>query len=70
MIIDIFYWIFAILALLSGVGNLFLNFYLEKDEVINNHKYDKWYKFNNIIQKLSWVFIIICALLLIVKKLI
>jgi hypothetical protein len=68
MIIDIFYGIFASLALLCALANLFLTFYLEKDKVINNHKYDKWYKFHIIIQRLAWVLISICALLLIIKK--
>ena len=46
-------------------------FHLNKvnnDMIINNHKYDKWYNFHSIIQKLTWVFIVICALLLITKK--
>ena len=68
MIINILYWIFAILALLCALTNLFLIDYLNKDMIINNHKYDKWYNFHSIIQKLTWVFIVICALLLITKK--
>lgn len=68
MIIDIFYWIFAIPALLCTLANLFLSFYLNKDAIVNNPKYDKWYKFHNIIQILVWVFIIICTLLLLVKN--
>ena len=68
MIIDILYWIFVILALLCTLANLFLSFYLNKDVVANNHKYDKWYEFHNITYILVWVFIIICALLLLVKN--
>lgn len=68
MIIDILYWIFAIPALLCALANLFLSFYLSKDEIVNNPKYDKWYEFHNIIHILFWVFMIICALLLLVKN--
>lgn len=68
MIIDIFYWIFVIPALLCALVNLFLSFYLSKDEIVNNPKYDKWYEFHNIIQILLWVVMIICALLLLVKN--
>lgn len=68
MIIDIFYWIFAIPALLCALANLFLSFYLSKDVIVNNPKYDKWYKFYNIFLNLPWVFIIICALLLCIKN--
>lgn len=68
MIIDIFYWIFATLTSLCILGGLFLSFYLNQDRIINNHKYDKWYKFYNIIQNLIWVFLIICTLLLITEK--
>jgi hypothetical protein len=68
MIIDIFYWISATLSLLGSIIVLFLNFYLYEDKIINNRKYDKWYKFHNIVQILAWVFFIICASLLVVKK--
>ena len=68
MMIDIFYWISAALSLLGSVIVLFLNFYLYEDKIINNHKYDKWYKFHNIVQILAWVFFIICASLLVVKE--
>ena len=68
MIIDIYYWIFAIPALLFALANLFLSFYLNKDVIVNNPKYDKWYEFHNIIQILLWVFLIICTLLLLVRN--
>lgn len=68
MIIDIFYCVFASLALLCAFGSLFLSFYLNNDKIINDCKYDKWYKFHIIIQSLVWVFLIICTLLLITKK--
>ena len=68
MIIDILYGIFAISALLCALANLLLSFYLSKDVIVNNPKYDKWYEFPNIIDILVWVFIIICALLLLVKN--
>ena len=68
MIIDIFYWIFAIPAFLCALTSLFLSHYLNKEEIINNHTYDKLYKFYNIIQNLIWVFLIICTLLLITEK--
>ena len=68
MIIDILYWIFAIPALLCALANLFLSSYLSEDEIVNNPKYNKWYEFHNIIHILVWVFMIICALLLLVKN--
>ena len=43
ILINILYWIFAILALLCALTNLFLIEYLNNDMIINNHKYDKWY---------------------------
>lgn len=67
VVIDALCFIYAILIILVFIVKLPLSSYLNKDEIIDNPKYDKLYIFYDIINKIHCIFIGVYIFLFFIK---